>query len=181
MKHFNQIIFLAILIVFETHQINAKIILEDVKTETNNEYCEVKNDIKHADGKISIAVDTNLKVDLDEHTYISALLSNKFGDKYEPLIRLEPIAFCKYINVEKKPAILRLALMMLKSFGEVPEQCPIKKGKYYVKDIELDDSLMIPMMPSGSFHLEFLVQKKEGNEMKLISKTDIKASIDQPE
>lgn len=106
-------------------KVSSKIILEDVQTETNNDFCEVKNDIKHADGKISIAVDTNLKVDLDEHTYISALLSNKFGDNYEPLIRLEPIAFCKYLNVEKKPAVLRLALMMLKSFGEIPEQCPV--------------------------------------------------------
>lgn len=162
----------------------------------------MKNDIKHTDGKITIAVDTTLKVDLDENTYISALFSNKMGDTYEPLIRLEPIAFCKYLNVEKKPAALRLALMVLKSFGEVPEQCPvsrvffikrvwgrvndissfqIKKGHYFVKDIELDDSLMIPMMPSGSFHLELLVQRKEGNEMKMISKTNVKASLDQPE
>lgn len=50
-----------------------------------------------------------------------------------------------------------------------------------MKDIELDDSFMIPMMPSGSFHLEILLQKKEGTEMKLISKTVVKASIDQPE
>lgn len=103
----------------------SKIILEDVQTETNKDFCEVKNDIKHADGKISIAVDTTLKVDLDENTYISALISVKMGDTYDPFIRLEPVAFCKYLNVEKKPAVLRLALMMLKSFGEVPEQCPV--------------------------------------------------------
>lgn len=50
-----------------------------------------------------------------------------------------------------------------------------------MKDVELDDSFMIPMMPSGSFHIEILLQKKEGNDMKLISKTIVKASLDQPE
>ncbi|XP_063695714.1 uncharacterized protein LOC134827099 [Culicoides brevitarsis] len=171
----------SVLIVFLANQVLSKIIFEDIQSETNNEYCEVKNDIKHADGKIQIAVDSILKIDLDENTYVSALISNKMGDVYEPLIRLEPIAFCKYLNVEKKPAALRLALMVLKGFGEVPEKCPIKKGHYFVKDIELDDSFMIPMMPSGSFKIDVLLQEKVGSEMKLIVKTTVKASIDQPE
>ena len=157
-----------------------KVILEDVKIEPNKDNVDIESDIKQLDGKIQISVNTTLKVDLDEHVYASALFSNKLDGAYTPLLRLEPIPICKYLNAEEKSPILKLALLALKYFGEIPDKCPIAKGHYYVKDIEIDEGIMISKMLSGSYHAEILVQTKEGNELKLICKTTVALTVDQP-
>lgn len=102
-------------------------------------------------------------------------------NQFMPILRLEPIPICRLMNDPKPPAILKFVMSILKSFGDIPDKCPIKKGHYVLKDLELDSNIMLPMMPSGKFMSEMMMFIKEGDHMKQISKTTIKATLEGPE
>lgn len=99
-------------------------------------------------------------------------------DKYMPILRIEPIPICKFMNNPHPPAVMKFALVMLRSFGDIPDKCPIKKGHYSLKDLELDSNMMIPMMPNGKFMLEMMMMLKEGDQWKQFSKTTLKAAFE---
>lgn len=152
--------------------------LDDFNIQTDEKFITVKKMINKTEEKTSMAFETDLHQDLGDNTYISSLTSAMVDGKYMPILRMEPIPICKFLNNPKPPAVMKFAIMMLKSFGDVPEQCPIKKGLYSMKDLDFDNNMLIPLMPDGKFLFEMEINLKEGDHMKLISKTTIKATTE---
>lgn len=161
--------------------VSAKVICNELKIETEPKYLDIKYEVSHAPEKILFTFDSELHIDLDNNAYISFLIKSKLDGDFMPLLRLEPVPFCKYLGVEKKPAFLSFALMMMKSLAEVPEDCPIKKGRYMLKEFAVDENILVPMMSSGDFEIEILLYVKEGDNLKQIMKSVSNITLDQPE
>lgn len=46
---------------------------------------------------------------------------------YTPLIRIEPVSLCKYLNGKKKHPVFKFIFKLIQQYGKIPTSCPIKK------------------------------------------------------
>lgn len=162
-------------------KVSAKVTFEDLKIDFDKNYVEVIQNIKKDEGRVLINIDTTVKQEITDNAYVAASLSALIDGEYMPMLKLEPLPFCKFLNMENKPSILKIALMLVKSLGDLPEECPIKKGNYNIRDLEIDESFVIPFAPSGTIKIEFFVYLKEGGKLKQITQSACKVIVDQPE
>lgn len=66
---------------------------------------------------------------------------------------------------------------LLKS-SNFPTSCPVKKGRYYMKDFVLNESLLPPILPEGSFKCHIQFNRIVDGEEIMIAKTIIYTHIE---
>lgn len=61
------------------------------------------------------------------------------------------VSACNVMGRFKNHPILKFILSQLMKSSNIPFGCPIKKGVYFIKDFMLNDDLLPPFIPTGSF------------------------------
>jgi len=70
--------------------------------------------------------------------------------EYQHLLNTS-VNVCNIMSRIKTHPILRIVLKELMKTSNFPTACPIKKGLYYMKDFALNEELLPPFLPEGSF------------------------------
>lgn len=66
---------------------------------------------------------------------------------------------------------------MISRFGHLPQTCPVKKGHYYINDLEVDEGLIPALAPAADYRVETEAFVIENGAQKLIHRIVSHASI----
>jgi hypothetical protein len=76
----------------------------------------------------------------------------KDGSSYKTLLAVPKLNFCDISNKKVENPLVEFVMDQVMKFGSVPRSCPVKMGKYHLKNVVLPDIAMpAAMFPSGDY------------------------------
>lgn len=108
-------------------QASGKLTITNVHVEGDPEYVKVAANLKNVNGRGLVSGDGYLLNDITGDVMISGVVSVLSNGHGIPLIRIEPISFCKFVTDKKKHPVLKFIYKMIQQYGKIPTSCPIKK------------------------------------------------------
>lgn len=133
--------------------------------------------MKRADDKTIVNVRAEQFEDIEDPIIVHVSHFERVDNEYQHLVNTS-INVCNLMSRVKTHPILRIVLKELLKASNFPTACPIKKGLYYMKDFSLNDDLLPPFLPIGTFMSKVRITRLVDEEEIPITKITIYVDID---
>lgn len=80
---------------------------------------------------------------------------------YQPLIKSGRVNMCDFLKKPDREPFLKMLIDTVAKYGALIFQCPVKGGKYNLRDFELDASSLPSFTPPGDYRVDFTVSLKD--------------------
>lgn len=94
------------------------------------------------------------------------------------LLMNSTLEVCTLLSKTKTHPLIRMIMRELLKSSNFPTACPVKKGRYYMKDFILNESLLPPIVPEGSFKCHIQFNRVVDGEEIMLAKTVIYTHIE---
>lgn len=78
------------------------------------------------------------------------------------------IELCQFLKKPDDDPILNMIFEDVKKYGNFATSCPILKGKYFVKDFQLDENKLPSFTPAGHYRVDFIWDVEQNGARKQI-------------
>ncbi|XP_063695747.1 uncharacterized protein LOC134827125 [Culicoides brevitarsis] len=159
------------------NQVMGRLLVTNVHMDSHPDYIKSTVQLKKVNGHVLVSGEGYVMQDIDSDITVSGNIAVLNNGRYEPILRIEPLSFCKFINGKRKSPILKLIWKMVSKFGRLPQSCPVRKGHYFINDFELDEGLIPALAPAADYRVEVQAFVDEMGVQKQIHKVIAHASI----
>ncbi|XP_055316882.1 uncharacterized protein LOC129576206 [Sitodiplosis mosellana] len=134
-----------------------------VDYEINKNLMSMKVDLKNnTNGRPTVDLDAELFTEIPDELYINNIISRRVSQlEYHALIKTGRLSLCDFFKNSDREPFLKTLLRNLETFGHMMFNCPVKKGKYYLKDFYMDTNTLPSFTPTGDYRVDFAVTRKE--------------------
>uniref|UniRef100_A0A336M231 CSON007782 protein n=1 Tax=Culicoides sonorensis TaxID=179676 RepID=A0A336M231_CULSO len=167
----------ALLGLFSISQVFGRLLITNVHVDSNPDYVKSNVQLKKVNGRVLITGDGYVLQDIESDVVVSGSIAVLNNGHYEPILRIEPLSFCKFLTGKRKSPLMKLVYKMISKFGRMPQTCPIKKGHYFVNDFEVDEGFIPALAPAADYRVEIQAFVDELGVQKQIHKIVSHASI----
>ncbi|XP_031636950.1 uncharacterized protein LOC116349583 [Contarinia nasturtii] len=116
----------------------------------------------NTNGKPTVDLNAELFVDIPNELYINNIISKRASElEYNALIKTGRINLCDFFKNPNREPFLKVLISNLGKYGRMMFDCPVKKGKYYLKDFYMEASALPSFTPPGDYRIDFTVSRKE--------------------
>ncbi|KAL7015982.1 hypothetical protein ACKWTF_016755 [Chironomus riparius] len=157
-----------------------KINFEHHDLEFDENIINVDISMKRKNEQTVVNVRSELLENIEDELYAQFSTYEKDSDGvYKHLVNATLNA-CNILARVKSHPILRLIIKELLKSSNFPMACPIKRGLYYMKDFVLNEDMLPPFIPLGSFMSIIRIIRMVDDEPQAIVSVRIMTEIDYP-
>lgn len=106
--------------------------------------------LKKRDGKMVVNIRGEVFEDVTDPIILHVAHYEKVDGEFVHHMNAS-VSVCNVMGRFKNHPILKFIMSQMMKSSNIPFGCPIKKGVYFVKDFMINDDLMPPFIPTGSF------------------------------
>jgi Protein of unknown function (DUF1091) len=146
-------IFCLFLVTVFASQALGKVIITRADVEANHDYATASINVKNkTDGTfVDISLDVNKQIDGKIQVSIEVL--KRINGAYHSLLMTTVRNVCDVLAIKKDIPAIDMVIQLLSQFGTIPTDCPINKGHVGIKDFQIPDFLISPMVTGGDYQL----------------------------
>jgi hypothetical protein len=101
----------------------------------------------------------------------------KIGSSYKSLIVLTVRNICDVLAQTSDTPMIAMATQLLASLGSLQIKCPFVPGHSDVKNFQLPDFLLAPLVTGGDYKIVFTVEDRNGAAPVLVSRSTFEATV----
>ncbi|CAO1424382.1 unnamed protein product [Diamesa serratosioi] len=154
-----------------------KLTFEHSDLEFDGELIDMGLTITKKNEKSVINFQSELFDNMEDNIVMHVAHYEKEKGEYQLLLN-STLEVCTLLSKTKTHPIIRLIMRELLKSSNFPTACPVKKGRYYMKDFILNESLMPPFLPEGIFKCYIQLNRVVDGEELMLAKTTIYTHIE---
>ncbi|CAD7080289.1 unnamed protein product [Hermetia illucens] len=168
MSNFSVVLFLsfAVFCIYADHAVK----VEKAEIETvDKDYLTIAVKVRQEGDKSLIDVDSDLLQDLNDDVFMQIHIEKKTNGAFSTLYKSEVINRCHFTDNRDKYPIEKALTDDFNKYGNLLQNCPIKKGHYYLKGFQFEPrDIIAEKIMSGEFCVHFLMMKEVNTQMKTL-------------